>query len=183
MKKVNLILILIAAAFLASCSSTSITSDYDPSADFSKYKTYKWLTPRKVNRNDALQSHALVRKRIMTATEEVLASKGYKKIESGEPDFFVVTHAGVKEKVNVTDWGYSYGGWYGPYGGYGARNIDVNYYNEATLFLDIVDNEKDELVWRGAGTGVVRSYNSPEERQERTLELIQDILENFPPGK
>ena len=83
--------------------------------------------------------------------------------------------------MNVTDYGYRYGSWWGPYP-YG-RNIDVSYYTQASVIIDFVDNAKDELVWRGIGTGVVQESGTPEERQERIDNAVAKILEQYPPTK
>lgn len=184
MRKIYLILLALFTISLVSCSYVSVTSDYDIDADFSKYKTYQWKDGKKVNPDDILQGAAIVRKRIMVAVDKNLEGKGFTKLKDGEPDMFVLIHAGVKEKMNITDWGYGYGGWYGgPYGGYGSRNIDVSYYEEGTVFIDFVDNEKDELVWRGAGTGIVKNYSNPEEREIVVRDYVTKIMANFPPQK
>ena len=114
------------------------------------------------------------------AAEKALIAKGFQKLDSGEPDFYVASYAGTKERMNVTDWGYSYGPYWGPYP-YG-RNIDVSYYTQASLFVDIIDNQKDQLLWRGVGTGVVRGDSpSPQEAQARMDDALDEILYDFPP--
>ena len=104
---------------LVGCSSMSVTSDYDPSADFSGLKTYQWVKLQ--GTGDALEKAPLLMKRVMIAVDKALVAKGYSKVDSESPDFYVAVHAGVKDKVNVTNYGYNYGGWYGGYGGYGGR--------------------------------------------------------------
>jgi len=39
------------------------------------------------------------------------------------------------------------------------------------------------LVWRGAGTSIVKHYDNPEERETVVKEYIAKIMENFPPKK
>jgi len=180
MRYFTVVLSLLILGLLAGCSSISVVSDYDPEVDFSTLKTYKWVEVKASE--DALSKAPLVKRRVIDAVNENLASKGYQLITSGEPDFMVVTYAGVKDKVNVTDWGYSYGPYWGPYGSYG-RNIDVSYYKEATVFIDIVlnDGNNDRLIWRGAGTGVVEQQRSPEESTETVNHAVEKILRDFPP--
>lgn len=167
---------------LAGCGSgISVQTDFDPKVDFAKLKSYGWME----SKGSDLDKFPLAKKRIQVSVNRALSAKGYTPVVATEtPDFYVVIHAGAKEKMNVTDWGYSYGPYWGAYGPYG-RNIDVSYYTEATLFIDVVQNleGKPELAWRGAGTGVVRSASSPEEAEENIQIAVDTILQDFPPMK
>jgi len=168
------------AALMVGCGSgINVSSDYDPATDFSKLKTFRWMEVKKRAQDDPLKNQ-LIERRVQAAAEKALIAKGFQKLESGEPDFYVAAYAGTKERMNVTDWGYSYGPYWGPYP-YG-RNIDVSYYTQASLFVDIIDNQKDQLLWRGVGTGVVRGDSpSPQEAQARMDDALDEILYGFPP--
>jgi hypothetical protein len=163
----------------AGCSTIDVQTDYDPATNFTTLKTFKWVNAK----GSDLDKSPLIKARVRDAVIANLKAKGYQEVESGEPDFFVFAHAGAKEKMNVTDWGYSYGAYWGGYGAYG-RNIDVSYYTEASLFVDVVKNNpgKDELAWRGVGTGVVQQSASAEERSENIKYAIESVLADFPPG-
>lgn len=165
---------------VAGCSSISVTADFDPAVDFSTFRSYQWLTSKG---EDILTKNSMLGKRVSGAVDEVLASKGYGIAAAGAPDFYVTAHAGVKDKMNVSDYGYAYGGWWGPYGPYG-RNVDVQYYQEATLFVDIIQRHGEdlELVWRGAATDVVKDRD-PEEAQRYIHTAVEKILSQFPPEK
>jgi hypothetical protein len=168
------------ATFVLGCGSgINVSSDYDPATDFSKLKTFRWMDVKKRAQDDPLKNQ-LIERRVRAAAEKAMIAKGFQKLDSGEPDFFVAAFAGLKEKMNVTDWGYSYGPYWGPYP-YG-RNIDVSYYTQASLFIDVIDNGKDQLLWRGVGTGVVRGdAPSPAEAQARMDDAVDEILYDFPP--
>jgi hypothetical protein len=94
-------------------------------------------------------------------------------------DFTVVIHAGVQERMRVTNWGgYGwYDTWWGPYGG----RVDVSYYTQGTLVIDMVDQVSKELAWRGLGEGIVREYNDPEEMEKDIRRTVEEILKSFPP--
>jgi hypothetical protein len=165
---------------LAACSSVSISSDYDPSTDFSQYKDYAWYSGKNIP-GDALAANPLLQRSVVAAIDKLLAKRGFVKVDEGEADFIVVTHAGMKEKMRVTDWG-SYGWydpWWGPYGG----RVDVSYYDEGTLVIDFVDSQEKQLTWRGLAKGTVRDEPTSAERQKRLEELVTDILADFPPKK
>ena len=176
-----LICILLAAVivFYGGCSSVTVKSDYDRDVDFSKFKTYRWAAGTEINPNDELAKRPLVQKRFMKAVDLVLSEKGFVLKDSSDSDFIVLIHAGLKDKMQVTDWGYRgwYDPWWGPYGG----RVDVSYYEEGTLVIDIVDASDKELAWRGTGTGIVRDYDSQEEMEEAALVVSQKILKDFPP--
>jgi hypothetical protein len=165
--------------FLASCSSLSVRYDYDREADFRKYGTYAW-SEQEVPGDDLVRN-PLIQKRVHSAVDESLASKGYTLSEFDQADFIVVVHAGIKERMRVQDWGrYGwYHPWWGPYGG----RVDVSYYEEGTLVIDIVDAKKKELVWRGTGTGIVKRYARPEKIQKDIDQDVTRILAAFPPGR
>jgi hypothetical protein len=178
MKIMQSIIVVALIVLLASCSSVTVKSDYDPGVDFSKYKSFKIYDGEPIP-GDALAQNPLLQKRVVQSIEEQLQSKGFTKAESGDPDFIVAAHAGVKEKTQVTNWGgYGwYDPWWGPYGG----RVDVSQYEEGTLVIDFVDFQGKELAWRGLGTAVVKDYSSPEEIQRRVDHYVAQILGHFPP--
>lgn len=170
------ILFVIAISF-AGCSSISVSSDYDPASNFSGYKTFAVHT--EAIKGSALETAPLIKTRVNEAVTSELRKKGLVNTQEEDADLIVYPYAATKDKINVTDWGYSYGGYWGryPYG----RNIDVNQYTEASLVLDLVDNKTDQLLWRGIGTGVVHPEKSPEERTKIINEAVAKILAQYPP--
>jgi hypothetical protein len=163
---------------LQGCSSVSVKHDYDREVDFQTYKNYAWSEAEMPD--DELAKNPLVKKRVQIAVDKVLGSKGYSLAETERADFVVVVHAGIKERMRIQDYGrYGwYDPWWGPYGG----RVDVSYFEEGTLVIDIVDAKKKELVWRGMATGIVRKYAKPEKMQEDINEDVRKILAGFPPG-
>ena len=168
------------------CSSLKVTTDFDPSQDFGKYKTYRWANSKEINPNDALARNPLIKKRVINGIDKALQDKGFVlAAKDTEPDFIVITHAGVQEKMNVTQTSGGYRGygwydpWWGPYGG----QTNVSYYEEGSLVIDVVDWTEKELSWRGVGTDVVKDrQQDAEEMQERINEITVKILADFPPG-
>ncbi len=174
---------------LIGCSSIKYYTDFDPTQDFGKYKTYRFANPGEVDPEDLLNQYPLIKKRVMAAIEEDFAAKGFQLAQEGEPDFVVLLAAGSKERMQVTQTGgYGYGGWYGGYRGYGGvgygGSTHVSYYEEGTLIIDIIDWQEKELSFRGAATGTLsKSEKTPEESQADIDELITNILAKFPPGQ
>ena len=171
-------ILFIAVIFIAiKCSSISVSTDYDPAIDFSSYKTF--AVYKGDVKGSELEKAPLIKARVLDAIERTMKSKGFSIAEVTNADLVVHNFAGTKDKINVTDWGYSYGGyWRGyPYG----RNIDVNQYTEATIVIDLVDGKNNELIWRGIGTGVLTPTKSPEEKTKAVDYAIMEILNEFPP--
>ncbi|TFH00720.1 MAG: DUF4136 domain-containing protein [Calditrichales bacterium] len=194
MFKLNRKAIIIAVAFTVSvflvwgCSSFSYKTDFDPSIEFSTYKTYIWY-PGKMPDGDALSANPLVKKRVIAGIDKALQAKGYTLGTEDSFDFAVIIHAGQKEKTQIVNYGnYGYGGYgYGRYGsgwgGYGGYNqTDVYQYDETTLVIDIADGAKKEMVWRGTVTGVVKENVNQEEQQKNIDAVVEKMLDNFPPG-
>ncbi len=178
MKLINSILIGLIIILFSGCSSLNISTDYDPTQDFSKYKTYRWAKLKERDPGDVLSKNPMLRKRVQVAVDKALKEKGFEKLKEGEPYFIVFVHAGVQQRMNVYHHGgYYYGGWWGPYGGY----TSVSHYKQGTLLVDIVDTEEKELSWRGIASDVVHSYSDPEELQEELDYVISVMLEDFPP--
>ena len=162
---------------LVGCSSISVTDDYNPNTDFSKYKTF--AVYKGTMKGSELEKAPLMKQRVLEAINNDMIKKGLTQTDTTDADLLIYAQAGTTQKMNVTDYGYGYGAWWGPYP-YG-RNIDVSYYTQASLIIDLVDNTKHELVWRGVGTGVVDNSGTPEERQQRVDNAVMKILNQYPP--
>lgn len=161
------------------CSSISTTSDYDPEVNFDFYTTFSIYDG--VIKDSELESRPLAKKRVLEAISSEMQKKGLTLVDSTSASIKIFAHGGTAEKMNVTDYGYGYGGWWGPYP-YG-RNIDVSYYTQGSLVIDFVDNLKNELVWRGIGTAALQDQGTPEERQAFIDEAVAKILSQYPPVK
>ncbi len=181
------VVILAVSLFLLwGCSSVSYKTDFDPEIDFSTYKTYMWYAG-KMPDDDALSANPLVKKRVAAGIDKALQAKGYSIGTEDAFDFVVIIHAGNKEKMQVTNYGYGgygygrYGRGWGGYGGYGGT--DVYQYDETTLVIDVMDAKKKEMAWRGTATGIVKENPDQEEQQKNIDNLVEKMLSKFPPEK
>jgi len=82
--------------------------------------------------------------------------------------------------------GFGYGGWGPGWGwggpwGYGGGYNAVSTHTEGTLYIDVIDASKKELVWQGVGSGVLTQDRS--KKQERINEFVAQIIAKFPPQK
>ena len=179
-----LLIAMLGIALLAGCSSYDIKYDYDVDSNFSAFKTYNWI-PRTISEasgsaRTAVQSNSLLDERIRKAVDTQMAAKGFTLSEEN-PDVMVVYHTGAENKIDVTDWGYTYAGSY--WGGGLGRSVDVYQYTEGTLIVDMVGTANKKLVWRGSATGVVDPSSSPEQREAKINDVVARIFEKYPPKK
>lgn len=168
----NIILILF---WILDCSEIKVKMDYDSEVDFTRYKTYRWINKsKKQPRKKAMAAYTLLDKRVKSAVERELMTKGMQKLVSGKPDLLVNFQVSAKEKVDVTHYGYGYG----RRGYWRAGGVDVHRYKEGTLILDFIDPEIKQLIWRGWATSVV---GDPEKRNEMINKSIEKMLKKYPP--
>ncbi|MEO4004482.1 MULTISPECIES: DUF4136 domain-containing protein [unclassified Flavobacterium] len=161
---------------ISSCSSVRVASDFDNRTDFSQYKTYAFHK----DGIDKVEISDLDKRRILRAIDDQMTAKGFTK--SDNPDMLVNIFTKSSEQVNVSQfntgwgWGYGYGwGWGGP------SYSTVSTTTEGTLYIDLIDARKKELIWQGIGTGVLT--RNREKKEERINEFVSKILMQFPPQK
>lgn len=162
---------------LSSCASINVNSDYDKKVDFTPYKTFAFHKTGV----DKAEISDLDKRRILRSIDEVLTSKGFAK--SDTPDLLISFFTKEREQVDVNQfnmgWGYGWGWGWNPYlwGG----NTSVSRYSEGTLYIDIIDAKKKELIWQGEGQGVLTK--NTDKKDEKIKEFVSRILELYPPQK
>ena len=182
--KTNAIIMLLAASFLGGCSGIKVVSDFDPTVDFSQYKTfeyYGWLEDSDKLLND------LDKRRIESAFEEEFKVRGLKNVEEGGDlvvGLFVVTEKKTQTTAQTSHMGGGYGGiyGYGPGWGWGGGYSTTTYqeydYVQGTLVCDVFDKAKERLVWEGIGTKTVDE--NPQTRDKSIPQSVKKIMEQFP---
>ena len=167
-------LILLSIITFISCGSTKVAYDYDEQIDFSQYKTYNFMT----DMDSGLSQLDL--NRLLDATEAVLQSKGFTKSET--PDLLINIIADQYEDVQRNSVGVGIGG--GSYGGgvsVGAGFPLGGNKNHQTITLDLVDAQKDILVWQAVSDSNVAVNANPQERVSYFTKIANKIFEEFPP--
>jgi hypothetical protein len=176
MKTIKLLPLLL-LIITASCSSVSVNSDYDKNVDFSSYKTYAFYKTG----IDKVEISDLDKRRILRAIEEQMAAKGFTKSEN--PDLLVNIFTKSREQVNVnqfnTGWGYGWGFGWNPYMMGGQTTVSTS--TEGTLFIDLIDAKKKEMIWQGEGSGILTKNTA--KKDEKVAEFVSKILAQYPPVK
>jgi hypothetical protein len=175
MKAIKLFPVFLLLAF-ASCSSVKVYSDFDNKVDFSQYKTYAFHK----NGIDKVEISELDKKRILNAIDRELSNKGM--IKSDNPDLLINIFTKEREKIDVNQfnmgWGYGWGWGWNPYL-WGGRSTYATSSTEGTLYIDLIDAKKKELVWQGEGVGYLTEDRR--EKEKRINEFVAKILAQFPP--
>lgn len=173
--KITTVLVLFVLV-LTSCNSVKVATDYDRDVNFNQYQSYAFFKPG----IDKAEISDLDKKRILRAIEAEMQQKGFTK--SDDPDLLVSIFTKTKENINIynNNYGYGYGwGWHPWY--WGAGHNTVNSTTEGTLYIDLVDAKKKELVWQGMGTAALAT--DVDRKQKRINEIVNEILEKYPPSR
>lgn len=190
-------LVLFAVLMFASCkSSLTVTTDYDRTVDFSKYKTFGIYQLDSENQS----VNQLNRNRIYNAIKASLIERGL--TESATPDLWVngliFVEARESHSSTTTTSGMSMGmggmgmgGFHRPYmwggpmmmtGSSIARtDHNVEIYHKGSLMIDLIDAKTKNLVWHAAGNREI-DKNFRENADEKISKYISRMLGSFPPA-
>ena len=172
-----------ALAFCAAlaCSTLRVSDDYDPAVDFAKYHTYAWLPDQPTPTGRPRLDSPLVQDRIHKAIDAALAAKGYR-LSAESPDFLVRYDLTAERRVDVSTYDTPY------YSRYGYRmalpETVVREYDEGSLIIDVADAQQKRVIWRGIGQARLRGESAPTDPaqvKERVDEVVNGVLEKFPP--
>ncbi|GAB2613154.1 DUF4136 domain-containing protein [Novilysobacter erysipheiresistens] len=174
---------LLALLTLASCAlGPRVRTDADPAADFSRYATYAFYEPLAMEQSGYTN---YLSDRIKQSVRREMEARGYR-FDPEDPDLLVNFQGVIRERSDVysiprsdVHYFYSYRAqryfavpvWYDE-----AR---VSQYTEGTLTVDLVDAERNHLVWTGDAIGRV-TQRSPQERAAAADEAIAAIFREFP---
>ncbi len=173
-------------ALLASCASKpTIESDYDHTADFSKYKTYGFFSPLGIENPNYSSIYGSV---FRDAISKELENRGYRK--SDNPDLLVNVSGRLQDKTKVTTttdpfmtsgyYGYRRG-YYGAWGGYGyGTSTHVSNYTEGTVNVDLVDRVGKRMVWEGVAVGRVNEKNTGDQVRANIYSAIEEMFAGYP---
>ena len=175
----SLVLLLVAAT---SAVAQDVRYNFDNTANFAGYKTYKWVPIE-----GAAKLSELVDKQIKAAFEAEFAKKGLSQVDSDTADLYIGYQGAVNEEKQFTSyssgWGYGpgYGRWYG--GGMGSTTTSgqTSTIYVGQLVIDMYDVVKKQLVWRGVASKTIDEKAKPEKQQKNLAKAVAKMLKNYPP--
>lgn len=185
MKKFNFLVLALLVVGVAATAAQDVRYNFDNKADFSKYKTYKWV---EIKGSD--HANPLVEKQITDALDAELAKKGLKKTDSDTADLLIgyQTAIGTEKQFTSYNTGWGYGpGWYGG-GWYGGMTTTTTTGSTSTIYigqlvLDMYDSAAKDLVWRGTVSKTIDPKAKPDKQQKNIANAVAKLLKNYPPPK
>lgn len=168
--------------FLYSCSSITVTADYDKEVDFTSYKTFsllKWRADNSRLIND------FDKKRLEDAVINEMTARGYDYIKIGG-DLAVSVFLILENKTDYTAYTDYYGGYgyyYGTPWGWGPSRTTVSQYNYTlgTLIFNVFDAKQKRLIWQGTAIGEVD--DNPLNRDNNIPKAVGEVFYRYPISK
>lgn len=196
--KRNTLLLVFSILLITGCGVyTTISSDRDNSADFSKYETFAWLpdkdssnTPynNQIIRNNTINyfSHCMGARGMKANVDspDVLLQLEVKSVKK-ETTVTTATHYGAASYYSLNPYYYPYPTYYyyrSPYYNnyynyrYGTIAQKVEY-NESTITLNVIDRKENKLVWMGTAQG---DLYDPSYIKDNLHPAVYDILNDYP---
>lgn len=178
---------------LAGCAPTvTVTTDYDRSADLTKYTSYGFYEETPSSQRHTGNLSTSLDTYMRSAIRTTMNDQGLQYSATG-PDLKVAYDVSVDKELYVNTnyvyppgFGYGYGYWYGYRYNYGFNRFPATYktidqYKEGTVVIDLIEAGSNELVWRGVGEAAVDMTGDIS--QDRINTIVNDVLEEFPPKK
>ena len=158
-----------------SCGSpVTISYDYDRQMDFRKHDTYEFadLSHLQINQFD--------KDRIVNAIEKEMTLRDYERTDSADLIIDIQVKLLVNEEATATSYGGAYGPWgYGFSSGFTTTHIDINKYVDGTLFINVIDGEKQNIIWQGRGTKTLNDNVSPGQREANINKVVSLIFKKY----
>jgi hypothetical protein len=160
-------------------TAQDVNYNYDQSADFAKFKIFKWVEIK-----GSVHPDQLADQQIKSAFETELAKKGLSKTDSDQANLYIGYQLAIGQEKQINAYNTGGAGW-----GYGARwgggtsmsTATTSTINIGTLVLDMYDPVAKQLVWRGTASKTLDANAKPEKRQKNLAKAAQKMLKNYPP--
>jgi hypothetical protein len=173
------LLVGMALCVAGAASAQDVSYNALPGADFSKFKTYKWVSIEKAQKPDQITDA-----QITQAIDAELARKGLTKTDADNADLYIAYQVALDKEKRVDS--YSTGGmgwgWYG----YGHMGMESTTATTSTIYvgtmaLDMYASAAKQLVWRGMASKTIDAKAKPEKRQKNIAKAVAKLLKKFPP--
>ena len=185
--KLSFMVLLLASIMLTACSGIRVSQDYLPDAEFNHLKTYRWAPDLLAKEQQVENNNPLLNLRIHKAIDRKLAAMGYQLTDSDKADFRVSYQTQVQSRIESEGTTGSFAIGFGNTGRFGAIGIHtgniITEKDEATLVIDIIDDNSGKLLWRGVSTRYAYTHNDPEKLTQIINKHVDAILSQFPPNK
>jgi hypothetical protein len=162
-------------------AAQDVRYNFDKTADFTKYKTYKWVEIKESDKDPLVQSQ------IRAAIDTELATKGLTLTDSDKPDLYLAfqTAISTEKQVNTFSSDFGYGPGWGPYS-YGGMSSGSSTSTTSTLYIgaiqiDFYDVGTKKPVFRAIGTKTIDTKAKPDKQQKNLAKALTKMLKAYPP--
>jgi hypothetical protein len=162
-------------AFVGTGSAQKVTTDWDHSADWSKYNSYFVDISKPFGTQ-------LAQQRVIAAVDSALQSRGWKKMASldAASAAVIINGAAQAEQTSTTMYtGGGYAGWGWGGGGMGMATTSTSQYTIGTLVVDIFDVMSKQLLFRGQASETVNK--DAEKNTKAIYKAMAKMFKEFPP--
>jgi hypothetical protein len=169
---------------LAGCAGRQVTTDYNPKAGFSQYRTFAM-----VSRPDSV-SHQLIDDRVRSAVEAQLTEKGLTETDRENADVYVgygvIDHTRTEVSSTRWNWGPRWGWRYYRWGlaWPAMTEHDISTYTDGTIVVSLVDAKTHREVWQGQAADVLSlPVSNPKSATKDINQAVAKIFTKYPPNQ
>jgi len=157
-----------------SCAPIYVNYDYETGTDFSQYKTYNMFAEMQTGLSE------LDTNRLLDAIDQTLQAQGYSVSDS--PDFYVNVQSSEFRNNTQSTVGVGIGGTGRNVGGGVSVGIPVGQSSIGReLIFDLIDAQKDLLLWQAVSESSYNPNATPQNRDERLKAIVSKVFSKFPP--
>ena len=162
--------------------------DYDQAFPFGGYQTYRWYDDDHNSRESQYRRRNSSDQRVRNTANQELVQRGLREAPGGAADFWVNYHVTKRQTQRVS------GQEQGMHGGVGVgtygKSVSVGYssgpsvktYEDGTAVFDVIDIRSGKIVWRGVAEGRLKNKMSKADKEQLTITVVHELLNQFPPG-
>jgi len=177
MKKIFLLLVIMALLLSACASGPTIVANTNPGTDFSAFKTYNFFQPLGTDRSGGVRTP--LSSRLISSMNRELISRGMSLSDS--PDLLVDFVVSAEDRIDIrstpshtvhrSHWSRSFNTW-------PTYNTTVRQYTEGSLIIDLIDPATNTLVGEG---GAQNRISSTEFNQQQIDEIVSKVMSDLMP--
>lgn len=177
-------LLAVVALSLSACATgPSVRTDRDPTADFNHYRTWSFYKP--ISMEQAGYT-SWVSDRIREDIRREMEARGYRFVPEGG-DLLVNFLTRERERSQVwnvprVDFGWAYSYRYHAFVSvpFWYDEPQVSRYREGVLTVDLIDGQRNRLVWTGSASAPEASKRTPEKKMADIDQAISSIFAKYP---
>lgn len=167
---------LLALFVLGGCASNVVT-DHETGANFAQYQTWAFA-PEEGNGILSLDGS-----RIRQAVERELAGTDLERTDEDRADLLVNYRVEEVERLDTSGLSLGLGFGHRPFG-FGFSTVPpVREIREGKLVLELVDSDRDQVIWRAASKRHLNEDQSSQKREALIDEVVTEMLSRYPPGQ